>query len=173
MKREVNSFKHESESSSKSICLWENSVELFYSNIECRTLQPLCLCKASPVEWTAKLREINELSTCSNAPFCSENSLLLCVCLFVAFCQISVYCVEWQFFVDCMNSDPGSSLRSAQNVSVKIRKLFVKREVNSFKHESGSSSKSIFFCGRMQLSCFRAILSAGHFSRFACAKTVL
>ncbi len=44
-----------------------------------------------------------------------------------------------------MNSDPGSSLPSARNASVKITKLFVKSEVNSFKHESESSSKSIFF----------------------------
>ena len=91
--------------------------------------------------------ERNKLSTCSNAPFCSEYSLLLCVCLCVAFCQIRVYCVEWQFFGDFMNSHPGSSLPSARNASVKIRKLFVKREVNSFKRESESSSKSIFFVG--------------------------
>ncbi len=58
-----------------------------------------------------------------------------------------VYCVEWQFFGDCMNSDPGSSLPSARNASVKITKLFVKRQVISFKHESESSSKSIFFVG--------------------------
>ena len=91
------------------------------------------------------MREINELST--SAPFCSEYSLLLCVCLCVAFCQIRVYCVEGQFFGDCMNSDPGSNLPRARNASVKITKLFVKREVNSFKHESESSSKSIFFVG--------------------------
>ncbi len=60
-------------------------------------------------------------------------------------CQIRVYCVEGQFFGDCMNSDPGSSLSSARNASVKITKLFVKREVNSFKNESESSSKSIFY----------------------------
>ena len=72
---------------------------------------------------------------------------MLCVCLCVAFCQISVYCVEGQFFGDCMNSDSGSSLRSARNASVKITKLFVKREVNSFIQESESSSKSIFFVG--------------------------
>ena len=77
--------------------------------------------------------------------FCSEYSLLLCVCLCVVFCQIRVYCVEWQFFGDSMNSDPESSLPSARNASVKITKLFVKLEVNSFKHESESSSKSIFF----------------------------
>ena len=53
--------------------------------------------------------------------------------------------MKGQFFGDCMNSDPGSSLRSARNASVKITKLFVKREVKSFKHESQSSSKSIFF----------------------------
>ena len=93
------------------------------------------------------MREINELSTCSNAPFWSEYSLLLCVCLCVSFCQIRVYCVEGQFFGDCMNCDPGSSLPSARNASVKITKLFVKREVNYFKHESESSSKSIFFLG--------------------------
>ena len=46
--------------------------------------------------------------------------LPLCVCLCVAFCQIRVYCVEGQFFGECMNSDPGSSLRSARNASVKI-----------------------------------------------------
>ena len=62
-------------------------------------------------------------------------------------CQIRVYCVEWQFFGDCMNSDSGSSLRSARNASVKITKLFVKRQVNSFMHESEPSSKSIFFVG--------------------------
>ena len=58
-----------------------------------------------------------------------------------------VNCVEGQFFGQCMNSDPGSSLRSGRNASVKITKLFVKRQVNSFKHESESSSKSIFFMG--------------------------
>ena len=52
-----------------------------------------------------------------------------------------------QFFGDCMNSDPGSSLRSARNAFVKITKLFVKHHVNSFMHESESSSKSIFFVG--------------------------
>ncbi len=93
------------------------------------------------------MREINELSTCSNAPFCSEYSLLLCVCLCVAFCQIRVYCVEWQFFGDCMNSDPGSSLSTARNASVKITKLFVKSQVKSFMQEIESSSKSIFFVG--------------------------
>ena len=62
---------------------------------------------------------------------------------------------------------------SARNASVKITKLFVKRQVNSFMHESEPSSKSILLCGRMQLSCFRAILSAGHFSRFACEQPVL
>ena len=93
------------------------------------------------------MREINELSTYSNAPFCSEYSLLLCVCLCVAFCQIRVYCVEGQFFGDCMNSDQGSSLPSARNASVKITKLFVKSLVNSFMQETESSSKSIFFVG--------------------------
>ena len=48
-----------------------------------------------------------------------------CMCLCVAFCQIRVYCVEGQFFGDCMNSDPGSSLPSERNASVKITKLFV------------------------------------------------
>ena len=47
----------------------------------------------------------------------------------------------------CINSDPGSRLRSARNASVKITKLFVKSQKNSFKHESESSSKSIFFMG--------------------------
>ena len=62
-------------------------------------------------------------------------------------CQIRVYCVEWQFFGDCMNSDSGLSLPSARNASVKITKLFVKSQVNSFMQESESSSKSIFFVG--------------------------
>ncbi len=73
--------------------------------------------------------------------------MLLCVCLSVAFCEIRVYCVQGQFFGDCMNSDPGSSLQSARNASVKITKLFVKRHLNSFMQESESSSKSIFFVG--------------------------
>ena len=59
---------------------------------------------------------------------------------------VKLGCVEGQFFGECMNSDSGSSLRSARNASVKITKLFVKREVN-FKHESEYSSKSIFFVG--------------------------
>ena len=90
---------------------------------------------------------MNYLSTCSNAPICSEYSLPLCVCLCVAICQIRVYCVEGQFFGECINSDPGSSLRNSRNASVKITKLFVKSQKNSFKHESESSSKSIFFMG--------------------------
>ena len=94
------------------------------------------------------MREINEITTCSNAPFCSKYSLLLCVCLCLAFCQIRVYCVEGQFFGDFMNSDPGSSLPSARNASVKITKLFVKSQVNSFMQESESSSKSIFLVGQ-------------------------
>ena len=71
----------------------------------------------------------------------------MCVCLCVPFCEIRVYCVKGQFFGDCMNSDSGSSLRSARNASVKITKLFVKRHLNSFMQESESSSKSIFFVG--------------------------
>ena len=63
------------------------------------------------------------------------------------FCQIRVYCVQGQFFIDCMNSDYGSSLRSARNASVKIMKMFLKRQVNSFMQESESSSKSIFLVG--------------------------
>ena len=47
----------------------------------------------------------------------------------MVFCQMRVYCVEGQFFGQCMYSDSGSSLRSARNASVKIPKLFVKREV--------------------------------------------
>ncbi len=46
---------------------------------------------------------------------CSEYQLTLCVRLCVAFCEIRVYCVQGQFFGECMNSDPGSSLRSARN----------------------------------------------------------
>ena len=37
------------------------------------------------------------------------------------------------FFGDCMNSDPGSSLQSARNASVKITKLFVKRHFSRCK----------------------------------------
>ena len=55
--------------------------------------------------------------------------------------------MKGQFFGDCMNSDPGSSLPSARNASVKIPKFFLKRQVNSFMQESESSSKSIFFVG--------------------------
>ena len=106
------------------------------------------MCKASPVEWTPQLREINYLSTCSNAPVCSEYQLPLCVRLCVAFCEIRVYCVQGLFFGECLNSDPESSLRSARNASVKIRKLFVKRQVNSSMHESESSSESIYFVGK-------------------------
>ena len=50
-----------------------------------------------------------------------------------------------------MNSDPGSSLRSARNASVKITKLFVKSLVNSFMQETESSSKSILFVGECSL----------------------
>ena len=56
--------------------------------------------------------------------------------------------LKGSFLVQCMNSDPGSSLRSARNASVKIPKLFVKRQVNSFKHESEPSSESIHFVGK-------------------------
>ena len=56
--------------------------------------------------------------------------------------------MKGQFFGDCMNSDPGSSLRSARNASVKITKLFVKSQVNSFMHESEPSSESIYFVGK-------------------------
>ena len=69
-------------------------------------------------------------------------------CVFVFVLRFVKLGFEGQFFGDSMNSDPGSSLPSARNASVKIRKLFVKREVNSFKHESESSSKSIFFVGQ-------------------------
>ena len=55
--------------------------------------------------------------------------------------------LKGNFFGDCMNSDPGSSLPSERNASVKITKLFVKREVNSFMDESEFSSKSIFLVG--------------------------
>ena len=85
------------------------------------------------------------LSTCSNAPFCSKYSLLFCVCLCVAFCQIRVYCVEGQFFGDFMNSDPGSSLLSARNASVTIPKLSVNQEVHCslWENEPGSNSVHI------------------------------
>ena len=62
------------------------------------------------------------------------------------FVKLGFTVLKGSFFGQCMNSDSGSSLRSARNASVKITKLFVKREVN-FKHESESSSKSIFFVG--------------------------
>ena len=69
-------------------------------------------------------------------------------CVFVFVLRFVKLGLKGSFFGDCMNSDPGSSLPSARNASVKITKLFVKREVNSFKHESESSSKSIFFVGQ-------------------------
>ena len=139
-------------------------------------------------EKPAKLREINELSTYSNAQFCSEYSLLLCVCLCVAFCEIRVQCVQWQFFGDCMNSYPGSSLRSARNASEEQSWIKFAECTKCVRkdHEVVSEASSKLFqalkwiwfevdfpCRRMQLSCFRAILSAGHFSRFACEKPVL
>ena len=49
-------------------------------------------------------------------------------------------------------SDPGSSLLSARNASVKITKLFVKRQVNSFMHESESSAGRITGFGCSQRS---------------------
>ena len=65
----------------------------------------------------------------------------------VAFCQIRVYCVEGQFFGQCMNSDPGSSLRSGRNASVKIQKLFVNRQLNCSLWESEPNSEWIYFVG--------------------------
>ena len=73
-----------------------------------------------------------------------------CCCVFVfllRFVKLGFTVFKGSFFGHCMNSDPGSSLRSARNASVKITKLFVKRHVNSFMQESESSSKSIFFVG--------------------------
>ena len=78
---------------------------------------------------------------------CTDRNIHFC-CVFVFVLRfVKLGFTVWQFFGDCMNSDPGSSLPSARNASVKITKLFVKREVNSFKHESEYSSKSIFFVG--------------------------
>ena len=78
----------------------------------------------------------------------ARNIHFCCVFVFVLrFVKLGFTVLKGQFFGDCMNSDPGSSLRSARNASVKITKLFVKSQVNSFKHESESSSKSIFFVG--------------------------
>ncbi len=54
-------------------------------------------------------------------------------CVFVFVLRFVKLGFEGQFFGECVNSDPGSSLRSARNASVKITKLFVKRQVNSFK----------------------------------------
>ena len=77
----------------------------------------------------------------------SRNIHFCCVFVFVLrFVKLGFTVLNGSFLVT-MNSDPGSSLRSAQNASVKITKLFVKREVNSFKHESESSSKSILLVG--------------------------
>ena len=57
-----------------------------------------------------------------------------CVFVFVLrFVKLGFTVLNGSFFGDCMNSDPGSSLPSARNASVKITKLFVKRQVNSFK----------------------------------------
>ena len=49
------------------------------------------------------------------------------------FVKLGFTVLKGSFFGECMNSDPGSSLRSARNASVKITKLFVKRQLNSFK----------------------------------------
>ncbi len=58
------------------------------------------------------------------------------------FVKLGFTVFKGSFFGQCMNSDSGS-----RNASVKITNLFVKHHVNSFKHESESSSKSIFFVG--------------------------
>ena len=71
-----------------------------------------------------------------------------CVFVFVLrFVKLGFTVLKGSFFRQYINSDSGSSLRSARNASVKIQKLFVNRQVNSFMHESESSSKSIFFVG--------------------------
>ena len=71
-----------------------------------------------------------------------------CVFVFLLrFVKLGFTVLKGSFFGQCMNSDSGSSLLSARNASVKITKLFVKHQVNFFKHESESSSKSIFFVG--------------------------
>ena len=78
----------------------------------------------------------------------ARNIHFCCVFVFLLrFSKLGFTVLHGSFFPQCMNSDSGSSLRSARNASVKITKLFVKREVNSFKHESDSTSKSIFFVG--------------------------
>ena len=70
----------------------------------------------------------------------------------IHFCCVFVFVLRFvklkgSFFGQCINSDSGSSLRSVRNSSVKIMKLFVKRQVNSFMQESESCSMSIFFVG--------------------------
>ncbi len=78
----------------------------------------------------------------------ARNIHFCCVFVFVLrFVKLGFTVLKGSFFGQCMNSDSRSSLRSARNASVKITKLFVKHHVNSFKHESESSSKSIFFVG--------------------------
>ena len=78
----------------------------------------------------------------------ARNIHFCCVFVFLfRFVKLGFTVLKGSFFGQCMNSNPGSSLRSARNASVKITKLFLKRQVNSFKHESECSSKSIFFVG--------------------------
>ncbi len=78
----------------------------------------------------------------------ARNIHFCCVFVFVLrFVKLGFTVLKGSFFGQCMNSDSGSSLRSARNASVKITKLFVKHHVNSFMQESESSSKSIFFVG--------------------------
>ena len=75
----------------------------------------------------------------------ARNMNYRCVYVFVLrFVKLGFTVFNGSFLV----SDPGSSLRSARNASVKITKLFVKRQVNSFKHESELSSESIHFVGK-------------------------
>ena len=76
----------------------------------------------------------------------ARNIHFCCVFVFVLrFVKLGFTVFKGSFFDQCMNSDSGSSFRSARNASVKITNLFVKRQVNSFIQESEPSSKSIFF----------------------------
>ena len=78
----------------------------------------------------------------------ARNIHFCCVFVFVLrFVKLGFTVFKGSFFIDCINIDYGFSLRSARNASVKIPKLFLKRQVNSFMQKSESSSKSIFFVG--------------------------
>ena len=67
----------------------------------------------------------------------ARNIHFCCVFVFVLrFVKLGFTVLKGSFFGQCMNSDSGSSLRSAQNASGEIPKLFVNRQLNCSLWES-------------------------------------